>query len=333
MAGFKSYTQTAEVRNGEKTRIDATMTIGTVGQSVTVESTQMPTLDVSTAQLSDSLSSEEVQSLPNLSRDPVAFATLDPGTVPVTKDNPFLGVGSFNSNGSRGRADNITLDGVTAADVSTTGESGSAFTDQDVLEFKVITNNFDAEFGRNSGAQVQIITKSGTNQYHGEAYYFAQNTFFGNAVDYFTPATAPGIPGEPTPIIQNQGGANHQGPYIYLRVLGDGSDAWSGRNGHRECVDARPGCGHHRSHSRGDIRVRWLAHFCQRHAPRFVGQLAKRAHLDDSSGSTAARWKRLSVRKVRPESLRRDQSGPHLHQQQPGGIWGVQHCFTQGSDR
>src|ERR1700723_797001 len=214
MAGFKSYTQTAEVRNGEKTRIDATMTIGTVGQSVTVESTQMPTLDVSTAQLSDSLSSEEVQSLPNLSRDPVAFATLDPGTVPVTKDNPFLGVGSFNSNGSRGRADNITLDGVTAADVSTTGESGSAFTDQDVLEFKVITNNFDAEFGRNSGAQVQIITKSGTNQYHGEAYYFAQNTFFGNAVDYFTPATAPGIPGEPTPIIQNQGGANFGGPII-----------------------------------------------------------------------------------------------------------------------
>jgi hypothetical protein len=214
MAGFKSYTQTAEVRNGEKTRVDASMVIGTVGQSVTVESTQLPTLDVSTAQLSSSLSSEEVQSLPNLSRDPVAFATLNPGTVPVTKDNPFLGLGSFNSNGSRGRADNITLDGVTAADVSTTGESGAAFTDQDVLEFKVITNNFDAEFGRNSGAQVQIITKSGTNQYHGEAYYFAQNTFFGNAVDYFTQAAAPGLRPEPTPIIQNQGGANFGGPII-----------------------------------------------------------------------------------------------------------------------
>ena len=213
-SGFKTYTQVAEVRNGEKTRIDASMTIGTVGQSVTVEATQLPTLDVSTAQLSDSLNSEEVQSLPNLSRDPVTFATLSPGTVPVTKDNPFLGVGSFNSNGSRGRADNITLDGVTAADVSTTGESGSAFTDQDVQEFKVITNNFDAEFGRNSGAQVQIITKSGTNQYHGEAYYFAQNTFFGNAVDYFTPPNADGTKGAPTPIIQNQGGANFGGPII-----------------------------------------------------------------------------------------------------------------------
>lgn len=214
MSGFKSYTQTAEVRNGEKTRIEASMTIGTVGQSVTVEATQLPTLDVSTAQLSSSLSSEEVQSLPNLSRDPVAFATLNPGTVPVTKDNPFLGVGSFNSNGSRGRADNITLDGVTAADISTTGESGSAFTDQDVQEFKVITNNFDAEFGRNSGAQVQIITKGGTNQYHGEGYYFAQNTFFGNAVDYFTPPNADGTKGAPTPIIQNQGGANFGGPII-----------------------------------------------------------------------------------------------------------------------
>src|SRR5271154_1602045 len=71
IAGFKTYTQTAEVRNGEKTRIDASLTIGTVGQSVTVEATQLPTLDVSTAQLSGSLSAEEVQALPNLSRDPV----------------------------------------------------------------------------------------------------------------------------------------------------------------------------------------------------------------------------------------------------------------------
>lgn len=211
-SGFSTVSQDAVIRSGEKTRVDVKMAIGTVGQTVTVEGSQLPTLDVATAQVSDSLSGQELAALPSLTRDPVAFAALSPGTVPVTKDNPFLGPGSFNSNGSRGRADNITLDGVTAADISTTGESGAAFTDQDVQEFKVITNNFDAEFGRNSGAQVQIITKSGTNHYHGEAYYFAQNTFFGNADDYFAQPAAPGVKGKPTPIIQNQGGVNFGGP-------------------------------------------------------------------------------------------------------------------------
>ena len=178
-AGFKEFTQQAIVRDGEKTRVDAGLQVGAASETVTVEANATPTLDVATAQMSDSLSAQQVVGLPNEARNPVAFSTLSPGTVPVTNDNPFLGVGSFNSNGSRGRADNITLDGATAADISTTGTSGAAFNQEDVQELKVITNNFDAEFGRNSGAQVQILTKSGTNSFHGEAYDFAQNTFFG----------------------------------------------------------------------------------------------------------------------------------------------------------
>src|SRR5580658_1108785 len=168
--GFRTFTQTVIVRTGEKTRVDARMQIGNVNETVSVEASAIPTLDVATAQVSDSLNSEEVLSLPNLARDPVVFATLSPGTVPVSVNNPFLGAGSFNSNGSRGRSNNITLDGVTATDVSVTGESGAAFVQDSVAEVKVITNNFDAEFGRNSGSQVQIITKSGSNSYHGSAY-------------------------------------------------------------------------------------------------------------------------------------------------------------------
>lgn len=205
-AGFRSYVQNAVVRDGEKTRVEAQLQIGAVGSTVTVEASATPTLDVATAQISDSLNAQQVLDLPNEARDPVVFATLSPGTVPVTADNPFLGPGSFNSNGSRGRADNITLDGVTAADISTTGESGAAFTQDDIQEVKVITNNFDAEFGRNSGAQVQLLTKSGTNQFHGEAYDYAQNTFFGNARNYFDTT------GQASPIVQDQGGGNAGGP-------------------------------------------------------------------------------------------------------------------------
>lgn len=212
--GFKSYTQRASVRSGEKTRIDTRLDIGDVSEKVVVESSALPTLDVATAQVSDSINAQEVLALPNQARDPVVFATLSPGTVPVSKDNPFLGAGSFNSNGSRGRANNITLDGVTATDIATTGEGGGLVLSQDaVQEVKVITNNFDAEFGRNSGSQVQILSKGGTNEYHGSAYWYHQNAALGNARDYFVardPKT--GKPGPVTPIIQSQGGVTFGAP-------------------------------------------------------------------------------------------------------------------------
>ena len=205
--GFKTFDQHVMVRSGEKTRIDAVMQLGNVSESVVVESSATPTLDVASAQVSDSISEQVALALPNQARDPVIYATLSPGTVPVTKDNPFLGVGSFDSNGSRGRANNITLDGVTATDISTTGEGGGLVLSQDaVQEVKVITNNFDAEFGRNSGSQVQILTKSGTNNFHGSGFWYFQNNDLGNARDFFDQT------GQPTPIIQNQGGGTFGGP-------------------------------------------------------------------------------------------------------------------------
>src|ERR1700719_3121517 len=205
--GFKSFEQHVIVRSGEKTRVDAAMQLGNVTESVAVEADATPTLDVASAQVSDSISAQEVLALPNQARDPVVYATLSPGTVPVTKDNSFLGVGSFNSNGSRGRANNITLDGVTGTDISTTGEGGGLVLVQDAVEeVKVITNNFDAEFGRNSGSQVQILTKGGTNDYHGSAFWYFQNNDLGNARDFFDQT------GNPTPIIQNQGGGTFGAP-------------------------------------------------------------------------------------------------------------------------
>jgi Carboxypeptidase regulatory-like domain len=210
--GFKQYSQSVTVQSGEKTRLDVHMEVGALTETVTVESGALPTFDVATAQISDSFNSQEVLALPNQARDPVIYATLAPGTVPVSINNPFLGVGSFNANGSRGRANNITLDGVTASDISTTGESGAAFVQDSVAEVKVITNNFDAEFGRNSGSQVQIITKGGTNDFHGSAYWYGQNSGFGNARPYFDRDPVTNVPGAVPKIVQNQGGGTIGGP-------------------------------------------------------------------------------------------------------------------------
>lgn len=213
--GFKVYAEKVTVRSGENTRVSAQVAVGPVGETVTVEGTAQ-TLDVATAQVSESLGNATIVQLPNQARDPVVYATLSPGTVPVSKDNPFLGVGSFNNNGSRGRANNITVDGIISSDISTTGEAGlGTFSYDGVQEFKIINNNFDAEFGRNSGSQVQIITKAGGNQYHGSAYEFYQSDAF-FARDFLNNTRADGTPG-PGPVprfTQNQGGFTFGGPLL-----------------------------------------------------------------------------------------------------------------------
>ena len=89
-AGLKTVKETAVIRSAEKTRIDAKLEIGQSTEVVSVEAV-VPTLDVATAQLSDSINAQEALDLPNQGRNPVQLAVLSPGIVPVTKDNPFLG--------------------------------------------------------------------------------------------------------------------------------------------------------------------------------------------------------------------------------------------------
>src|SRR6266481_8511736 len=119
-AGFRSVDARTEIRSGEQTRLDVKLELGQVTQSVVVEAALGPELDVSSAQVSNSFDSKEVQDLPNLGRDPLQYATLAAGVVPVSKDNPFLGTGSYNSNGQRGRGNNITVDNIISTDISTT---------------------------------------------------------------------------------------------------------------------------------------------------------------------------------------------------------------------
>lgn len=211
--GFRTHTMRAEVRSGETTRLTADLVVGAATEVVTVEGGVAPALDVATSQVSMSIDSQAFVQLPNQGRDAVGFAALAPGTVPVTKDNPFLGTGSFNSNGSRGRGNNITVDGVVSTDISTTGSSElGTFSSDGVQEFKLISNNFNAEFGRNSGSQVQIITKGGSNNFHGSAYWYHQNGAL-NARDYFDDT------GKSTPLRWNLWGAQVGGPVIKNKLF------------------------------------------------------------------------------------------------------------------
>ena len=139
-----------------------------------------------------------MQEIPVGQRPEPVSALTAPGVTPVSQNNPFLGSGSFNSNGGRGRANNIMVDGITATDVSVTGTGGplGPLNFSSIKEVKVITNNFDAEYGRNASAQVLYITKSGTNDLHGEAYEYFEN----NVLERAVPSLRPHRPGQhPSP--------------------------------------------------------------------------------------------------------------------------------------
>ncbi|PWT98710.1 MAG: hypothetical protein C5B51_28605 [Terriglobia bacterium] len=191
-SGFASSITQATVRTGEVASVAFRLEVGSITQTVQV-SDAVAQIDTENAQLQTSVMGQAVQEIP-VNRNPNLFALTAPGVAPVTQNNPYLGTGSFNANGGRGRGNNITVDGITATDVSVTGTGGplGPLNFSSIKEVKVITNNFNAEYGRNASAQVLYITKSGTNDLHGEAYEFLYNDKL-NARPFFDRTGHPNI--------------------------------------------------------------------------------------------------------------------------------------------
>jgi Carboxypeptidase regulatory-like domain len=214
--GFLALVTTVDVRSGEVAEADGSLQVGSVNQSVTVAAGARTYLDAASAQVATSLDATTIQDIPSLDRDPVALTSLAPGIVPVSSDNPFLLSGSYNANGQRGRANDITIDNAVATDIAVTGAAGTnTFSLDSIQEVQLITAGFAAEFGRNSGSQLQIITQGGTNNYHGSVYEFLQNSSL-NARDFFDTT------GKATPFQRNQWGFVAGGPIIKNRLLVSG---------------------------------------------------------------------------------------------------------------
>jgi hypothetical protein len=182
--GFSTYITEVGVNAGATTSVPVLLEVGGVDEEVIVTGAAS-VLNTSDAQLRTSIESTQMTELPLVTRSPLALAAAAPGVIPVTPKNPFLGLGSFNSQGGRGRGNNITLDSATATDVSTTGGAGLGTVPLDAIkEVNLITNNFSAEYGRNSSAQFQILTKSGSNEFHGRLFHFLRNDKL-NSRDFF----------------------------------------------------------------------------------------------------------------------------------------------------
>jgi hypothetical protein len=191
-AGFAAFETTAAVSSGAVTTVPIALEIKKAQQEVVVTEAAT-TLNTVNAQLQNTTESHQMVELPIAAGGVLALAATAPGVAPVTPNNPFLGLGSFNSNGGRGRGNNITLDNATATDVSTTGGAGLGTVPlEGIKEFNLITNNFNAECGRNSSAQVQILTKGGTNEFHATLFEYFRNDKL-NARSYFDRTGSPSI--------------------------------------------------------------------------------------------------------------------------------------------
>jgi Carboxypeptidase regulatory-like domain len=178
--------------------------VGSANQTVKVAADQGAPVETQTSELSTVIDSQQINDLPLILRDPYQLVLLSPGVVTSTNN-----IGGFSVNGQRDRNNNFLLDGADNNDTSVPGAQGgiSSANPDSAQEFRVITNNFDAEYGRNTGAIIDVLTRGGTNAFHGDAYEFGRYNALG-ARDFFNTKEN----GPQNPYVRNDFGASVGGP-------------------------------------------------------------------------------------------------------------------------
>lgn len=181
MSGFRRlHEQNVVVNVGAVVRVDLHFEVGEVSQTVEVSSAP-PLIEPDKTIISRSVDLNAISNLPMLGRQILNLALTAPGTIPSA---PGSQVNAFTVAGMRAQSNNYTLDGISNNDPQVNGPlNGFNMTDA-IQEFNVQTSIASAEVGRNSGAQVNIITKSGTNDFHGTMFYLGRNDFF-DATNFF----------------------------------------------------------------------------------------------------------------------------------------------------
>ena len=188
LAGFKKSVQKGiTVDVNQVVTLNKALDIGTAQEVVEVTS-EAQQVDTTSTQLGAVINDRSVNELPLNTRDTYQFLQLQPGVQSQLGSSGSLFFGSDNAgsvsvNGGRTRANNFSVNGGDANDQFVNLPTVQPTPDS-VAEFRVITNTFDAEYGRNSGSVVNVVTKSGTNQFHGDIYEYFRNTVL-NAQGYF----------------------------------------------------------------------------------------------------------------------------------------------------
>ncbi len=221
-AGFKrSVTQQVALSVNDALTLDVKLEVGQVSEVVTV-SEAPSAVNTETSVLGRTVDNRTLNDLPILSgaggRNPLALAPLQAGVMPAGQ------VGPFSVNGQRAQSNNFLLDGGDSNDLAiNVPDAVQGFSPDALQEFRILTNTYSADYGRNSGAIVALITKSGTNEYHGNLFHFFRNRVL-NATPFFNNA-APTFVGERKPQFNvNEFGGTIGGP-LHLPRFGEGGPA------------------------------------------------------------------------------------------------------------
>jgi hypothetical protein len=209
--GFKLFhLPSIELTVGQTLAVAPKLIPGAASEEVTVRADATQDVDLETSQITNLVDQRQMESLPLITRNPYQLVLLSPGTSQTDSGN-----GGISVNGARDRNNNFLLDGQDNNDTSVPGGMGGVLSanPESTEEFRVITDNFNAEYGRNTGAIINVVTKSGTNSLHGNAYYFGRWNGFGGARDYFNPGVGDDA-GPMNPYIRHQFGFSIGGPIV-----------------------------------------------------------------------------------------------------------------------
>src|SRR6202795_3166919 len=203
--GFKKYARKGIVLLlTEMATVHIPLRVGSTVNIVEVTGAP-PVIDTTTTQLGAVMTDQSVRELPLSSRNTYQLLQLQPGVQSQLGADLFYGSshpGVVSVNGGRGRSNNYMVNGGDGNDIFVNSPAIQPSPDA-IDEFRVLTNTFDAEYGRNSGSVVNVLTKSGTNQVHGDVYEFFRNKVL-NTKGFFD-STVPDYK-------QNQFGATLGGP-------------------------------------------------------------------------------------------------------------------------
>jgi hypothetical protein len=220
--GFRIYRKTGLVIDANSAfRVDAALTVGTTSEKVEV-TTDSVHVETESTQMGEVITGKTMTAVPLNGRAFTDLLALQPGVSPYTSSDTTgtgmagindravdggLSSGSQSVNGQREAANGFMVNGSNVEEGKTNGAAIIPNLDS-ISEFRIITNNYDAEYGNYSGGQINVVTKSGSNSFHGSGFEFLRNTAL-DAKNYFAQPT------DKTPVFrQNQFGGTFGGPLI-----------------------------------------------------------------------------------------------------------------------
>jgi Carboxypeptidase regulatory-like domain/TonB-dependent Receptor Plug Domain len=187
--GFRKFEAKSLVLDvGQKARLDVAMQVGAATTEVTVQGTAIAQVDTQSSELAGTVNGKEITQLQLNGRNFTQLVTLVPGVSNQTgQDEGTVGVSgnvSYSINGGRTEYNNWELDGGDNMDNGSNTTLNVYPSIEAIAEFKVLTSNYGAQYGRNGSGTIEVETKSGTSTFHGSAYEFLRNDAF-NANNYF----------------------------------------------------------------------------------------------------------------------------------------------------